>query len=419
MKSSNHIEIDMTKKTSLLLDLPLPFKKSNDGYLVELQALNGLKCWSDNFDKVTVCAPVEDEPNPDHSSIVWADPRELLASRNIVLEPLPIGYHPRDYMTHKKAVYEKFRMLIDSHQYLCFSNIGGIGSWGNLGVDMANKKNREYALWFDWVLDQMPPKKSRSILGNIKNILDSKFAKYKTYKAIRNCSLGLFHGKTVYDAYAPYCKNPQLVHDIHLSENDAITNKQLDIKLQSVEKRSNIKIGYLGRAHPMKAPEDWIEVVSQVCKRLGKDRVEATWLGDGPLLEQSRHDVETKNLNDVIKFSGFISDRKAILNFLQEIDVFLFCHVTPESPRCLMEALISGTPIIGYTSTYAADLVGDRGGALLSEMRNTEALAEYICDLANDRKYLLTAIQQASQSKSIYNDKAVFKHRSDLIKTYL
>ena len=159
MISSYRIEIDMTKKTSLLLDLPLPFKKSNDGYLVELQALNGLKCWSDNFDKVTVCAPVEDEPNPDHSSIVWADPRELLASRNIVLEPLPIGYHPREYMTHKKAVYEKFRTLIDNHQYLCFSNIGGIGSWGNFGVDIANEKNREYALWFDWVLDQMPAKK--------------------------------------------------------------------------------------------------------------------------------------------------------------------------------------------------------------------------------------------------------------------
>lgn len=409
----------MTKKTSLLLDLPLPFKKSTDGYLVELQALNGLKCWSDNFEKVTVCAPIEHESGSGRSSIVWADPSELLASRNIVLEPLPMGYHPRDYVKHKKAVYEKYLTLINSHQYLCFANIGGIGSWGNLGVDIANEKNRKYSLWFDWVLDQMPPKKSRSALGRTKNALDAKYAKYKTYKAVQDCNLGLFHGKTVYDAYAPFCKNPQLVHNIHLSEADAITDEQLDAKLQSAKMRSNIRLGYLGRTHPMKAPEDWIEVVDQVCKRLGKDRVDATWLGDGPLLEIARQEVSARSLNDVIKFSGFVSDRKQILNFLQEIDIFLFCHVTPESPRCLIEALISGAPIVGYESAYASDLVGDRGGVLLSEMRDTEALAKHICDLADDRAYLATMIQQASQSKSIYNDRAVFKHRSDLIKAYL
>jgi colanic acid/amylovoran biosynthesis glycosyltransferase len=410
----------MTKKTSLLLDLPLPFKKSKDGYLVELQALNGLKCWSDNFEKVTVCAPVEDEGNSSgSSSIVWANPRELLATRNIVLEPLPMGYHPRDFIKHKKWVYDKFCLLIEEHEYLCFSNIGGIGSWGNYGVDIANKKNKKYALWFDWVIEQMPAYKSQSILGNIKSFFDGKYAKRRTYYAIRNCDLGLFHGKTVYDAYAPYCKNPQLVHDIHLSENDAIVDEHLNMKVQSVEMRSNIKIGYLGRAHPMKAPEDWIEIVSQVFKRLGKDRVEAVWLGDGPLLESSRRNVETKSLNDVIKFKGFVSDRQSVLKFLQEIDVFLFCHVTPESPRCLIEALISGTPIVGYKSAYASDLVGDRGGALLSEMRDTEALVGYISALANDRKYLCSMIKQAAQNKSIYNDKAVFKHRSDLIKAYL
>lgn len=410
----------MTKKTSLLLDLALPFKKSKDGYLVEQQALNGLKCWSDNFEKVTVCAPVADVNSPSKSSsIVWADPRELLASRNIVLDILPMGYHPLDFIKHNKWVYDKFCSLIESHEYLCFSNIGGIGSWGNLGVDIAIKKNRKYSLWFDWAIDQMPAYKSQSILGNTKSFFNRKYSKHRTYHAIQNCDLGLFHGKTVYDAYAPYCKRPQLVHNIHLNEHDAITDEQLNMKLQSVEKRVNIKIGYLGRTHPMKAPEDWIEVVNQVCKRLGKDRVDALWLGDGPLLQSSRHDVQAKNLNDVIEFRGFVSDKQAILKFLQEIDIFLFCHVTPESPRCLIEALISGTPLIGYKSAYASDLVGDKGGALLSEIRDTEALVEYICALANDRKYLSSMIQQAAQSKSTYNDTAVFKHRSDLIKAYL
>lgn len=407
-------------QTSLLLDLPLPFKMSSEGLLVEAQALNGLRRWSDNFEKITVCAPVQYDNTPSSaSSIVWANPQELLATRNITLEPLPMGYHPRDFIKHKKWVYDKFCALIDAHSYLCFSNIGGIGSWGNFGVDIAMLKDRKYALWFDWVLDQMPSEKSRSMFGNFKNILDRRYSKYKTYQAIRDCDLGLFHGKTVYDAYAPHCKNPQLVHDIHLSESDAITDERLNEKLQSTKKRDNIKIGYLGRAHPMKAPDDWIEIVAQVSRRLGKEKVEAKWLGDGPLLEKSRNEVEARNLKETINFSGFVSDRKTILDFLQEIDIFLFCHVTPESPRNLIEALISGTPIIGYESSYAADLVGDRGGAILSKVRDTKTLVDNICTLANDRKQLFSLIQQASKSRYIYNDKAVFKHRSDLIKAYL
>ena len=216
----------MEKQKSLLLDLSLPFKKSKDVYLVELQALNGLKCWSDHFDKITVCAPVEGVFSSSDSSIVWADPSQLIASRNIVLEPLPMGYHPFYFIKHKKSIYEKYSILVDSHDYLCFSNIGGIGSWGNFGVDIANKKKRQFALWFDWVLDQMPRDTNKSILRNIKNLVDVRYAKYKTYNAIRSSGLGLFHGKTVYDAYAPYCKNPQLVHDIHLKESDAISENQ-------------------------------------------------------------------------------------------------------------------------------------------------------------------------------------------------
>ena len=409
----------MKIKNSLLLELPLPFKKYNGGYLVEIQALNGLKCWSDNFAKVTVCAPIEYDTHSNNSSIVWADPSELLAVRNIVLEPLPVGYHPLEYIKHRKTVYKKMLSLINTHEYLCFSNIGGIGAWGNIGADIAKAHKRDYALWFDWVVDQMPKKNSSSFLGKIKNFLDGKYSTYKTHEVIGNSALGLFHGKTVYDAYAPYCKNSQLVHDVHLNEGDAITDDQLDKKLKAINERSNIKIGYLGRTHEMKAPNDWIKVVSQVCRKLGNERVDATWYGDGPLLEKSRLDVSSKNLNDIIKFKGFISDKKAILDFLQDIDIFLFCHVTPESPRCLIEALISGSPIVGYYSAYATDLVGDRGGALLSEMHNTDALVESICALANDRKRLNCLIKKASLNKSIYNDKAVFQHRSDLIKTYL
>ena len=42
-----------------------------------------------------------------------------------------------------------------------------------------------------------------------------------------------------------------------------------------------------------------------------------------------------------VALPGFIRDRSAILKVLREAQVFVFCHKTPESPRNLIEALVS------------------------------------------------------------------------------
>ncbi len=209
------------------------------------------------------------------------------------------------------------------------------------------------------------------------------------------------------------------MHDIHLSEHDVISDQQFAIKLESIKTRDTLKIGYIGRLHPMKAPEDWIDIVSRVCEKIGAERIEAVWLGDGPLLSSAKANVEARGLTKSIQFKGFVSDRNEILTFLREIDIFLFCHITPESPRCLIESLISGTPLVGYESSYAHDLVGDRGGALLEKIKDIQLLADIICNLADNRSELVTVTGQAAESKGMYNDKAVFMHRSELIKQYL
>lgn len=404
---------------SLLLEIPVPFRKTEDGkYLVESQALNGLRCWSDNFKRLTVCAPVIPEHLADRANIQWADPAVLLNERNIKFEPLPWGYHPLEYLAHRKSVKRRLHSLINQHDYLCFSNLGGLGAWGNIAAEGARQLNREYSLWFDWVIHEMPQPKSRSILKRLSQYLSRHNSKYQTYKAIRGCSLGLFHGKTVFDAYSPICKESHVVHDIHMSKKDAISNEALKEKVASIKTRSDLRIGYVGRVHPMKAPDDWIDIVQQVRQKLGPHRIHATWLGNGPQLENVVEKVKMYKLEDTINFAGFVSDRESIRDFLQHIDVFLFCHVTPESPRCLIEALISSTPIIGYESSYARDLVGERGGALLSDMHDTQTLADYLCYLTEHRDELGLLVEAAATSRALYNDEAVFAHRSHLIKTH-
>ena len=346
-------------ENSLLLELPVPFKRSASGLMVEAQALNGLRRWSDNFSSVTVCAPLLPESEDVDSSIIWKNPADLLAARNVQLVELPWGYHPRDHFIYVAAVKKKFEDLIPTHRYLCFSNIGGIGAWGNIAAKAAVLQQRRYAVWCDSVIYEMPWRSGISITKTVKEYLLHWVTRHGTIKAIRRSSLGLFHGKTVYDRLSPFASAPALVHDVHVTAEDAISDDALQTKLKSAQERKDLRIGYVGRLIAIKGPIDWISAISGADR--GGSQVQATWLGDGTMLAEAQRSVFQQKMQDHIKFPGFIEDREKVLDFLREIDVLVFCHLTPESPRCLIESLISGTPIVGYVSSYASELVGNRG----------------------------------------------------------
>lgn len=410
--------------SSLLLELQVPFRRVDGKLLVEPQALNGLRCWSDHFHRLTVCAPVQPEDLPDSSTVKWADPSSLLQSRDIRLEPLPWGYHPREHLRQLSAVRTRFRTLIASHRYLCFSNVGGFGAWGSIAASECRRMHRPYSLWFDWVIHEMTANDQASgepvsLKRRLKQTAERALATFETQRAIRGCELGLFHGKTVYEAYAPLCRTPAVVHDVHVKPEDAIDDLELARKLNAQQKRDTLRIGYAGRAHPMKDPLAWVETVIRVARALGPARVQATWVGDGPLLEQMKARVCEAGLEGSVHFPGFLSDRKALLSFLREQDVFLFCHVTPESPRCLLESVISGTPLVGYESEYARDIVGARGGAELVPTHDVEGLATKLIELADKRDRLRLLTRKAAKSRALYNDAAVFAHRAELIKRHL
>lgn len=404
---------------SLLLEIGSLFRRGPSGLLVEAQALNGMRLWSEHFDRVTVCSVEVPEGMPDGSSTVWADPGELLAKGRVTLQPLPWGYHPIDHFRFREQVRDLFTALIPSHQYLCFSSLGAFGTWGNFAVAEARRQQRPYSLWFDWVLHEMFANEDAGPFRALKNRVYSAMTKHQTDQAVRASALGLFHGQTVYDAYAPLCRQPAVVHDVHVHPQDAISDADLQTKIAGLMRRTTLRMGYVGRVHPMKAPFQWIDAMAELIAAIGADRVEASWLGDGPLLEAARERVRALGLERSIKFAGFVSDRDRLLSFLREQDILPFCHITPESPRCLLESLISATPLVGYDSGYARELVGARGGAILSPVGDSSALAANMVRLANDRDALARLTLAAATGRAIYNDEAVFNHRSMLIKQYL
>jgi glycosyltransferase involved in cell wall biosynthesis len=232
---------------------------------------------------------------------------------------------------------------------------------------------------------------------------------------IKNCALGLWHGRECYTTYSKWCTNSHLIHDVHTRRSDAIDPDTLSRKLAAIGTESTLRIAYAGRLSPMKAPLDWVKAVGRA-RDLGVS-LQATWYGDGELREEVERVIESLQLGAVIRLAGFVSDRDRLLRDLRNSHIFLFTHVTPESPRCLLEALICGMPIIGYNNPFASDLTSELGGGAFVSIYDWKALGDLVADLAVHRSKLGRLVNEGAENGKRFNDEDLFRERSLLIRS--
>ena len=97
----------------------------------------------------------------------------------------------------------------------------------------------------------------------------------------------------------------------------------------------------------------------------------------------------------------------------------MFCHLTRESPRNVVEALAAGVPIIGFGSPFSNHLVEIHGGGLFVETGDIEALAQAIANLNNNRRELGTLVSNAARSGRQFDRTVAITRRIELMKKYL
>lgn len=402
----------------LLFNITVPAFRLPDGQLaLEDQACNGLRLWAENWDRLTVLLPViEDQPPPP----AWVPMTRVgPALDRIALEPLPEAWTPLRFLRRLPAVRRRLRALIAASDYRGFAIGGLVGDWGAVACREAHVMGRPFYVWTDRV-ESAVARSAAAAPGPWKQRLRARLEHRPMAVLERRivgwADLGLFHGRETYDAYAPFSRNPRLVHDIHLSRADHIPGDLLAEKLARAG-QGPLRIAYVGRADPMKGPLDWVAALAGLARR-GADFT-AEWLGDGADLPAMRRAVADAGLGARVHLRGFVRDRGEVLAAMRGAHVFLFCHKTPESPRCLIEALASGTPILGYDGAFARDLIDGNGGGLLVPRDDTGALARALADLAADRGRLAGLIAAAARDGQQFDDAAVFAHRSRLIRDHL
>jgi glycosyltransferase involved in cell wall biosynthesis len=404
---------------SMLLVLPVPFRLINGVLHFEEQACNGLNRWSDSFAHVVVAAPVM----PEHlaaadRTILWKPVSEIASYASLTFVQLPWAYSPRTFFAQYRTIRRLLADRIRRSSYLQFAIGGLIGDWAAVACLEAIRQRRRFAIHTDRVEHEvlLEVTKSASFPRRLKARLIAALMKPYHRRLIRKCSLGLWHGSDCFHAYSPWCRENHLIHDIHTRPEDGIDQTTLDVKLASVEAAPQIRICYAGRLDPMKAPLDWLKAIA-VARDAGAP-IQAVWYGEGSLRDEAEAELQRLKLEDVVRLPGFLRDRALLLAELRSAHLMGFTHVTPESPRCLLESLISGTPIIGYENKFATDLTVGYGGGSFVAIHDWQNLGRRIASLAGDRAKLRDLIREAAHNGRRFNDAAVFAERSELIRRF-
>jgi glycosyltransferase involved in cell wall biosynthesis len=403
---------------TLLLVIPPVVRTVNGVHEIEADFANNLRLYLANFSHVTFACPVF--PDKDARGVILRSlPLERIPSASrLSFIPLPYAYREDKYLLHYLPTRQLLASEIAKAQYLIFSPHAKY-DWSTLAARLAFRLQRKYDMESDhdhasaarFHLTTMPPGPNR-----LRKALWAR----SFLKTVEGCfsrsSLALLQGQEVFDAYKDIAPNPFRVLNVQISSEDHIGSVQLQAKLDRIERKSPLLISYAGQAIARKGPFDWLQALRGISE--AGVEFQATWFGEGSLMPKMKHKAKSFGIEDKVSLPGSVG-RNEIMAALQKTDIFLFCHKTGESPRCLGEALASGCALVGYGTQYPRELVARRGGGEFAEMDDSRGLVDIIVSLDRNRTKLAGLVAAAAASGGLLDRDIAMQERIDLIKKHL
>jgi glycosyltransferase involved in cell wall biosynthesis len=176
-----------------------------------------------------------------------------------------------------------------------------------------------------------------------------------------------------YRKYFWYCKKK--IQTIY----NAIDYSKLEIKEQ-IKARDYINLLYIGRLDTPKNPITLLKAVNKV--NFEKFNIRLTIVGDGELMDKCTKFVDENDLSGRVIFEGW---RSNIADYYQQADIFVSSSIYEAFGLTFLEAGYYKLPIIATNVEGIPEVVINGKTGLLSEPENSNALAENICILCENR----------------------------------
>lgn len=400
---------------SLLLVIPTVLEHDGGTIRFDRDFSNNLEAYLAAFDSVTVACPAARAQGTFPGTRTLDEIPGGERARTVVL---PEPYREDRYIRNRGKVAALLSEEIARARYILISPHAPF-DWSTLAAEICIRQGRKYNMEADWNL----PETSHYIWSRmpfgpnkLRKRLWLAYHNPKYWNCLRNSALSLLQGEDVFNEYRAIAPNAHSVLNVQITDKEKIPADRLAAKLTGVRGDRPLRLVYAGRAIEMKGPLYWLDTL-----RLLRDdgvRFHARWFGTGELLGEMERYIAQHDLAQFCTLEGS-ADRSKVFEAMQDADMFLFCHMGKESPRCLVEALASGAPLVGFGSDYSRSLVRESGGGEFVEPGDSAGLARTIARLARDREALARLIEEAAQSgQGLDRDKAI-QQRIDLMRQYL
>lgn len=142
----------------------------------------------------------------------------------------------------------------------------------------------------------------------------------------------------------------------------------------------------VGRLSPEKGPLELLDVFALIHERSPQTRLHL--IGDGPLKEAVQEKITALHLDSAVIMYGF-QKHEAIHDILRHCSVYVMTSWQESFGLVLLEAQSFALPCVAFDSAQGAhEIIADGENGYLIANRDTEAMAEKICALMNDRESL-------------------------------
>lgn len=153
-------------------------------------------------------------------------------------------------------------------------------------------------------------------------------------------------------------------------------------------------VGTVGRLTLQKGQKYLIDAVSKIKEKF--PRIMLLIVGDGPMKEELQNYAKTHGLNEHVIFTG---SRRDVPALLAAMDIFVLPSLWEGLPNALLEAMVSGKPIIATDRPSIREIVSSEEIGILTPSENSDALANSI-ELVLNNKPLSENLSKAAQEKA-------------------
>jgi glycosyltransferase involved in cell wall biosynthesis len=105
--------------------------------------------------------------------------------------------------------------------------------------------------------------------------------------------------------------------------------------------------------------------------------------GEGPALEHCKHVVRDLNLQDSVRFAGYLKRDSTLLDCYRAGDLFVFASKTETQGLVLLESMALGVPVVSTAYMGTVDILRPEQGARIAP-DDEQGFADIVAKLLHD-----------------------------------